>query len=125
MSIELAAQRRITKAFIDAHPVQVVLIPRVPTKTGTGTKLVDQTPRSVQTVRLIDQSGGGGTTPGVITTLDGQQRKVEFQMLGTYDADFGLYDYWLDSQGVRLEVAELLPANGYEQRAQVVRYGQG
>lgn len=125
MSIELAAQRRITKAFIAAHPVQVVLIPRVPTKTGTGTKLVDQAARPAQTVRLIDQSAAGGTTPGVVTTLDGQQRKVEFQMLGTFDASFGLYDYWLDSNGVRLEVAELLPANGYELRAQVVRYGQG
>lgn len=124
MSIELAAQRRITKAFIAAHPVQVVLIPRLPVKTATGTRLVDQVARPPQTVRLIDQSAAGGTTPGVVTTLDGQQRKVEFQMLGAFDVDFGLYDYWVDSSGIRLEVAELLPDNGYERRAQVVRYGQ-
>lgn len=124
MSIELEAQRRITKAFIAAHPVQVVLIPRLLTKTATGTKLVDQAARPAQTVRLIDQSAAGGTTPGVVKAADGQQRKVEFQMLGAWNVDFGLYDYWLDDAGLRLEVAELLPFNGYERRAQVVRYGQ-
>lgn len=124
MTIELAAQRRITRAFIAAHPVSVTLIPRSVVKTATGTKLVDQPAREPQTVRLIDQSAAGGTTPGVVTSADGQQRKVEFQMLGAFDAEFGLHDYWLDSAGVRLEVAELLPYNGYECRAQVVRYGQ-
>lgn len=115
--------RRQTDAFIEANQFQVALIPREPVKTGTGTTLVDQTPRLLQTFRLIDQSTPTGTQPGTLIGADGRQRKVEFQLLGQYDAQMGRYDYWVDSDGVRLELAEVLPENGYERRAQVVRYG--
>jgi hypothetical protein len=124
MSVEIAVKRRNTNAFIGANRLSVVLIPRVPVQTGSGTRWADQTPRSPQVVRLIDQSSAGGPNPGTVAGADGKQRKVEFQMIGNWDAVFGLYDYWMDA-GTRLEVAELLPYNGYERRAQVVRYGQG
>lgn len=124
MATELDVQRRNTKAFIAAHSASVVLIPRVPQKTGTGIKLVDQPARAAQTVRLIDQSAPGGPTPGTVRAADGAQRKVEFILLGTWDAVFGLYDYWIAS-GIRHEVADLLPYNDYERRALVVRYGEG
>lgn len=120
---EVKMQRRQTAAYIEANPLEVALIPRVPVKTGTGTTLTDQPPRPLQTFRLIDQSAPTGTQPGTVVGADGRQRKVEFQLLGNYDAQMGKYDYWVDSDGVRLELAELLPDNGYERRAQVVRYG--
>lgn len=120
---EVQMNRRMTAAFIDANPIDVTLVPRVAVKTGTGTTLQDQFPRPSQTFRLIDQSAVGGTTPGTVVGTDGRQHKVEFQLLGNYDAMLAKYDYWVDSDGVRLEVAELLPDNGYERRAQVVRYG--
>lgn len=122
MPTELEMQRRQTKAYIAANPVSINLIPRLRVTTGTGTKLVDQTPRGVQVVRLIDQSATGGPTPGTVASADGKQRKVEFQMLGTFAATFEVLDYWMDGS-TKYEVAELLPYNGYERRAQVVRYG--
>jgi hypothetical protein len=123
MSVEIAMKRRNTKAFIDANPSTLVLIPRVKVNGPTGVRLVDQTPRLAQTLRLIDQSAPGGPTPGTVAGADGKQRKVEFQMIGNWDAVFSVLDYWLDVDGSRLEVAEMLPYNGYERRAQVVRYG--
>lgn len=121
---EARAQRAITKAFIGANPSSLVLIPREMQRHGTGTSYVDQPPRAAQTFRLIDQSSTRGPQPGTVRAADGSQRLVEFQLLGEHDASIGLYDYWLDSVGVRLEVADILPDNGYERRALVVRYGE-
>lgn len=121
--IELAAQRRITEAYVAANPSSIVLTPRKKVKSGTGITWQDQPPRAAQTFRLIDQSSPSGNQPTAIT-IDGAQRKVQYQLLGTWDTEVGLYDYWVDAEGFRCEVAELLPDNGYEQRAQVVRYGQ-
>jgi hypothetical protein len=124
MSVEVELKRRNTKAFIDSNPVVITLIPRSPFKSGTGTRLVDQKARAAQTFRLVDLSGSGGTSPGIVASADGKQRKVEFQAIGNWDATILVGDYWLDGSD-RLEVAELLPYNGYERRAMVVRYGQG
>lgn len=121
---ELRLHRRNTEAFIKANPIDLALIPRVATNSGTGQSLVDQQQRPVQRLRLIDQSRTFGPEPGMVRTSDGQQRKAEFQLLGEHDAVIGLYDYWKDSNGILFEVAELLPRNGYEVRAQVVCYGQ-
>lgn len=121
--IELAAQRRVTAAFIAANPSSIVLTPRLRVKTGTGTTWQDQPPRAAQTFRLIDQSSPSGNQPTAVS-IDGSQRKVTYQLLGAWTTIIGLYDYWIDGDGFRCEVAELLPDNGYEQRAQVVRYGQ-
>lgn len=122
---ELEVQRSLTHAFIAANPVDLVLIPRERQMTGTGANLVDLPPRPAQTVRIIDQSSTSGPVPGTVVATDGKQRKVEYQLLGEWDATFGLMDYWVDGKGIRWEVAELLPYNNYEQRGQVVRYGQG
>lgn len=122
--VELSAGRRVTEAFIDANPSSIVLIPRVYVKDGGGARWVDQPPRAAQTFRLIDQTGGTGQTITLLSGSDGVQRRLAFQLLGRFDAEIGLYDYWVDGDGVRCEVAELLPDNGYERRAQVIRYGQ-
>jgi hypothetical protein len=36
----------------------------------------------------------------------------------------GVFDYWVDGDGIRWEVADVLPYNQYERRAQVMRYGE-
>lgn len=123
-AVELEMQRRNTAAFIAATPVTIALIPRTPVKTGTGTRYVEGTPREPQTFKLIDQTRTFGPEPGTVLTADGKQRKAEFQLLGAHDATIGLYDTWVDAAGIRFEVANLLPDNGYEKRAQVVRYGE-
>lgn len=121
---EERAQRAITKAFIVANFSDLVLIPRSPQRDGNGTKWVDGTARGVQRLRVIDQSSTSGPTPGLLRGADGVQRLVVSQLLGEWDAEIGLYDRWTDVNGLRNEVAEILPYNGYERRAQVVRYGE-
>lgn len=120
---ELRAQRRVTEAFIAANPSVLVLTPRERVKDANGARLAPGTPRNPQTLRLIDQSSSSGATPGRVETADGVQREIVFVLLGPHDAQIGLHDSWADASGTRYEVVELLPFNGYERRAQVVRYG--
>lgn len=116
---ELATQRLLTNQFIAANPSVLTLIPRERVKTGSGVKWDDQDPRPVQVGRLIDLSG-----TATLVTADGRQRQQTFQLLLPWDGEVGLYDYWNDSEGIRHEVSDLLPDNGYERRATVVRYAE-
>lgn len=122
---ELRLHRLNTKAFIDANPLVIALVPRTVTNTGTGQQVIEGEQRPEQTFRLIDQTRTFGPEPGTVQTLDGQQRKASFQLLGEHDATVGVYDYWLDGNGTRYEIGNLIFRNGYEVRAQVVRYGEG
>ena len=121
---ELAVHKANTAAFIAANPTSLALIPRSLLRTGTGTKLLPGPPRAAQTVRLIDQSGVRGPFPGSITTADGTTRRVDYQLVGMPDLVIDIHDYWVDGSGIRWEVIELLPDNGYERRAQVTRSGE-
>ena len=126
ITVEDTVNRRNTARFIAANPSNIRLIPRVRVKDANGMAWVDETPRPLQTVRLIDQSGSVRPFPGIVPTAlpGGSQRKVEFLLLGKYDAQVRIGDYWTDLQGVRWEIEELLPYNGYEVRATVVRFGE-
>lgn len=121
---ELRNNRKNTSAFISAHPITLSLVPVESTRTPAGgITLTSAPPRAKQTFRLIDQSSTGGNNPGLIRAGDGAQRKVTHQLLGAYDAEMAVGDYWLDAAGVRYEIVEMLPDNGYERRGQVYRYG--
>lgn len=123
---ETSVNRRNTRAFIAAHPTSIALVPRVRERSGSGTKFVDQPARPAQTFRLIEQGGTIGANAAVSgqAASDGFQRKAEFVLLGDADVTIGLDDYWTDgTTGDRCEVIGLLPFNGYERRALVVRYG--
>jgi hypothetical protein len=125
MSIEaeLRVNRRNTLAFIAARPIALALIPQQRTKTSSGGFRYEDLPlRAEQTLRLIEQASAYGNSPGLLQASDGKQRRVQYQLLGPYDAEIGLYDYWV-SAGLRFEVAELMPYNGYERRGQVIQYG--
>lgn len=116
---EIKYQRVQTRAFIASNPTSIALIPRVRQMDGRGVRWVSQTARDPQTFKIIDQSSTGGGVPGVLVAADGKQRLIAYQLLGDADAIVGLYDCW-EMNGEWWEVAELLPANGYEIRAQVV-----
>jgi len=121
---ELAAHRANTRYFISVNPTLLVLIPRIRIVSSTGVRLQDGVPRPEQVVRLIDQSSPSGPVPGEVRASDGKQRTVQYQLLGEWDAVFGLYDHWTDAQGIHWEIGDLIPDNGYERRARVVRYGE-
>lgn len=120
---ELAVNRRNTLAFIASRPLVLALIPQVRTRTASGgVTYVPQTPRAEQTLRLIEQASAYGNSPGLLQASDGKQRRVQYQLLGAYDAEIGVYDYW-EADGLHFEVVELLSYNGYERRGQVIQYG--
>lgn len=124
LSLELKAQRRITAAFIQVNPTQITLSAYRRVNSGTGAKYLKEKDRKQQTFRIIDQSSISGPQPGTVLASDGKQRKIECQLLGEHDVEIGLYDRWTDERGVIWEVADLFMDNGYERRAQVVRYGE-
>jgi hypothetical protein len=124
LETELAVNRRNTLRFIAARPFVLQLVPSISARTETGgTAFSDGPLRSAQTLRLIEQASAYGNSPGLLPAQDGKQRRVRYQLLGGYDATIAVGDHWVDGNGVRFEVVELLPYNGYERRGQVVQYG--
>lgn len=118
----LAINRKLTSAFIAQLPTVVTLIPRTVTKLPAGgTKLVDGTPRAPQTMTIIEQSSLSGQ-PTPTRTLDGVDRKVEFEIVAEWDAAIARYDTFTH-QGKEWEVIDLFFDNGYEKRALVSARG--
>lgn len=118
---EIDVQRRLTVAYIDTKPVMITLIPRVRAKKLTGGfAFQEMTPRSPQKMRLIEPYHG--TLPIMLTGSDGVQREMEMMLLGRWDCDLEKYDIF-EYSGQAYEVAQLYFFNGYEQRAEVIRFG--
>lgn len=121
---ELAVQRRNTTAFIDANPILLTLFPQERIKTGGGTRLSALPARPAQKARLVDQTRTFGAQPGQLVAGDGRQRIITYQLLMEWDAEIAADDYWIDDDGIRWNVLDLLPNNGYERRAEVNRHGE-
>lgn len=120
---ELRVQRRNTAAFIAVDPETIVLTPREKTRTTTGgTVWTELPPREPQVFKIIPRSQTGAVS------IDnrvggGTMQEIEFTLLGNWDAQIGPHDIFRHD-GAQWEVFEVDPSNGYEQRAQVVRFGQ-
>lgn len=119
---EMTLQRDLTQWFIDADPSDVILIPqsRVRTSSG-GSQYVDQAARAVQKMRMIRMSH----TQKPVITEDGKERQIDFTLLGTWDSVMAVNDYWRDAEGLKYEIVELVPYNGYERKGLVVKHGHG
>jgi hypothetical protein len=118
----LEVNRRLTSAFIAQLPTVLVLTPRTTTKLPAGgTKLVDGAPRPAQTMTLIEQSSLAGQ-PTPTRTLDGVERRVEFEIVAEWNAAIARYDVFT-YQGKEWEVIDLFFDNGYEKRALVASRG--
>jgi hypothetical protein len=120
---ELWVQRRITHAFIRAEPVDIGLSRRSSSRTALGGVMKTfsrQLP--TQTFKLIMQSPAGASIEQ--RSDDGTERRVDYVLLGEWDADVEVGDYWDDESGERNEVTSMIPYNGYETRANVEGYGK-
>jgi hypothetical protein len=114
---ELTMQRVQTKAFIDADPVVVVLVPRVRQRhPNGGWSWVNGSPRDEQTVSLIPLA-----VDSLTVTLDGVERKIAYEMMGEFDAQIAVGDTFT-VDGDMHEVVSMYAPNGYSTRVLVSRH---
>lgn len=121
---ELRVMRMNTLAFIEADLRLVTLTPQTAQRSGTGTRMVAGAPRPTQKARLVDQTRTFNAFPGKATGSDGTARDMQYQLIMLWDAEIDKNDYWIDADGYRWDVLDVLPDNGYERRAEVRRHGQ-
>lgn len=122
ISMELAVQRDLTEWFINANPIWLTLTPTSKDRTSSGgTKRVNLPPRPVQKLRLISMSASQKPT----ITDNGIEREIDLTLLGPHNAQIDIGDWWRDGEGLFYEVIEMVPFNGYEVRALVVKKGHG
>jgi hypothetical protein len=120
--MDLATNRRLTKAFIDFLPTELTLIPRARVKKPAGGYAwEEQAPRAPQTFTIIE-GGGIGALPRPTITADGVERVVEFQLLGEWNAELARGDVFTH-KGKEWEVVDLFHDNEYERRALVSARG--
>lgn len=122
ITLELALKRDQTVWFIAAQPTDLVLTPVQRQRTSTGAwKYVNQPARPSQRLRIISMSASQKPT----LTDNGIEREIDLTLLGPWDAQIDIGDWWRDGEGLFYEVLEMVPHNGYETRALVVKKGHG
>lgn len=122
VSMELAVNRDLTTWFIAANPIWLRVTPvRQEKKAGGGVALVNLPERPVQKMRLISMSAS--QKPKI--TDDGVEREIDLTLLGEWDCQLDVGDWWRDGEGLHYEIVEMVPFNGYEVRALVVKSGHG
>lgn len=80
---ELAAQRLLTKAFIDADYIPIALVRQTRVPDGAGGYTQTQTPVAAQRFRLVPQQD----TAKEVQTADGRMVRPVYVLLGKYDCD--------------------------------------
>lgn len=120
---ELRINRVNTLAFIAADPLSLTLQVRSAVRTPSGAYSRErQSERPAQQFKLIMQSPAGGSIEQ--RTEDGTERQVDYILLGAWDAEIEVGDYWDDGFGQRWEVRAIVPRNGYETRAVIEAHGK-
>ena len=112
--------RQLTLAFIETMPVNLVLTPHTYVKTDAGgTVATPGSPKGVQRLRFVELD----TRPNdPVRTQDGIERRADFILLGSWDADIAVNDT-LTYDGDDFTVIEMYYDNGWETRAKVARHG--
>jgi hypothetical protein len=120
---ELRVNQLNTIAFIAADPLVLTLSVRGSVRTPSGAFGRErQDERPAQTFRLLMQSPAGGSIEQ--RTDDGTERQVDYVLLGCWNAEVDVSDYWDDELGQRWEITSIIPSNGYETRAVVEAHGK-
>lgn len=116
----MALQRDATHLMIEADPTTIALIPRdMTTKSRTGGQYREDMPaRDPQVFKLIAMS----YQEKPVVTPDGQERIINYTLLGDWDAVVEIGDHWTDGE-FRYEVVSIEDGHGYETKALVERHG--
>ena len=117
---ELAVQRMLTSAFIEADHLTVVLYRSVWTSDGAGGSVKGlPAPLAPQRMRLIPLGDGAVER----FTANGEAVRPSYKLLGKYDADMDRWDeFSLD--GRRYEVVFINENRQYEVKGEVAYRGE-
>ena len=117
--LELAVQRRLSKAFIDADYLTVILERSSWVSDGSGGSVrQDPTPLPPQRMRLIPLGDGAQER----FTANGETVTPAYMLLGEYTADLERWDEFT-LNGRRYEVVFLNENQQYEKKAEVAYRG--
>lgn len=120
MASELDIQKELTAAFIATSPIELVLTPYGRTETPTGGYIEGALPaRPMQTFKLIQLSENADPVLG----QDGIMRRMDFTLLGLWDAEIAVRDRF-SYKGGDFTVEALMMDLEYETRALVRRCGE-
>ncbi len=115
----LATQRRVTETFIATDPTTVALIPRSRVQTSTGGyRDVEGLPRAPQTFKMSLMSFDQRPT----ITIAGVERLADYHLIGRWDMQIEVGDYWLDADGTMYEVIGFTEGWDYMTKAFVSRH---
>jgi hypothetical protein len=111
---ELEMQRRTTKAFIDADPTVISLIPQSETITpGGGRKFTQDQPRADQTFKVIPMTFDQRPT----VTAGGVERIIDYTLLGEWNAEGGVWDlFTLQDPNEYYLIVAIADGHGYEKK---------
>lgn len=116
---ENEVMRRQTAQFIGIYPQSIVLTRPGAEDDGEGGTLPDPTNLAAQTFRQITQS----TSPQVFRrTIDGEEVKPDFVLLGEWNADIAIGDYYT-KDGAKHEIVYVREDRRYETWAEVIYRG--
>ncbi|HPE52949.1 MAG TPA: hypothetical protein PK852_02420 [Mesotoga prima] len=119
-SVELTIHRKGTLKFIAADPTVITLTP-VYEDFVNGTKtLIQLSERDPQTFKVI----WSGSIEGLVSTGDTNTHRFDFVLVGPYDAEVAIGDYWVTDDGQKNVIEWLAPSNGYEVKAGGVSHGR-
>lgn len=116
-AIELAINRLNTEKFISLDPTVITLTPRQTIWVAGTKKKQAQTPRNEQVFKVIWLPGDG-----ITYTIDGITMRFNFIIVGKYDAEVSIGDFWkVGSQ--QNEIDYVFPSNDYEVKAGGTSHG--
>jgi hypothetical protein len=102
-----------------AGPVNIQLQRRVAVDKPGGGQDFDTVGVAMQTFRLINQTVSDGMVNS--PNDDGIARRDEYVLIGRWDADIQINDWWEDDTG-QWRVNGIIPNTGYETRASVTAF---
>ena len=116
---EAAIQRQLTKAFIEADVLPVVLVRSTWTSDGGGGSVKgDPLPLAPQRMRLIPLGDGAQER----FDANGESVRPSYKLLGLYDADMERFDEFV-LNGSRYEIVFVTENRQYETKGEVAYRG--
>ena len=109
--------RKGTEEFIAAAPTAIILTTKTVAWVGGTKTLSADDDREPQTFRII-----WAPSTGIVATASETTRRFDFILVGTYDAQVAIGDFW-DVGDQHNVVDYIFPGNGYEVKCGGTSFG--